>query len=76
MKYYFGNMDFGTFTIGRDTSRIAIVHELHETRHFDSDDEAEEYFETTDYVSWCRAEDPDELEVTFSASCISGGYLA
>jgi len=72
--YYFGNMEFGTATIWSNTFEFCMIHELEETREFETMEEAEMYAEanqTGDYI----VANHDSIEILFAESCLWNGSL-
>lgn len=72
--YYFGNMEFGTANIHGNTFEFCMIHDLEETREFDSMEEAEMYAEanqTGDYI----VANHDSIEILFAESCMWNGSL-
>jgi formylglycine-generating enzyme required for sulfatase activity len=72
--YYFGNMEFGTANIHGNVFEFCMIHDLEETREFNSMEEAEMYAEanqTGDYI----VANHDSIEILFAESCLWNGSL-
>lgn len=51
--YLFGSFNFGTFTIGGNENEMCIIQRLDRVRAFASEEEAEAYFDSRGFDSWC-----------------------
>lgn len=72
--YYFGNMEFGTADIHGNEFEFCMIHDLEETREFETMEEAEMYAEanfTSDYI----VANHDSIEILFAESCTWNGSL-
>lgn len=63
--YYFGRMEFGDFVKGDDHYRIALIHEVQDTREFATEDEADEYMVEQRYNGYVDA-DSKNIEIYFA----------
>lgn len=68
--YLFGSFNFGTFTIGDNENEMCIVQQLDEAMQFYSDDEAEEYFETQGFDSWCVDDGSIEIVAPYAGGAV------
>ena len=64
--YLFGSFNFGTFTIGGNENEMCIIQSLDSRKEFSSHDEAEDYFETQGFDSWCVDDGSFELVTPYT----------
>lgn len=62
--YFFGDIEFGDFMKGDDYHPIALIHAVHDTRKFDTDEEADDYMTEQGYSGYVDA-DSKNLEIYF-----------
>jgi len=63
--YYFGDMEFGDFVKGDDYYPIVLIHAVHQTKSFDTEDEADAYMVEHGYGGYCDA-DNKNIEIYFA----------
>lgn len=62
--YYFGDMEFGDFVKGDDYYPVALIHAVHDTREFATEEEADAYMVANGYSGYIDA-DSRNIEIYF-----------
>ncbi len=62
--YYFGDMEFGDFVKGDDYYPVALIHAVHDTREFATEEEADAYMVEQGFGGYVNA-DSKNIEIYF-----------
>lgn len=54
--YYFGDMEFGDFVKGDDHYPIVLIHAVHDTKSFETEEEADAYMVEQGYSGYVDAD--------------------
>jgi hypothetical protein len=63
--YYFGDMEFGDFVKGDDYYPVALIHAVHDTREFATEEEADDYMVEQGFGGYVDA-DSKNIEIYFA----------
>jgi hypothetical protein len=63
--YFFGDMEFGDFVKGDDYYPVVLIHAVHQTKSFDTEDEADAYMVEHKYSGYVDANSKN-IEIYFA----------